>query len=910
VSTSADFPQNDPSAECLVLVSDTSTEAERLIASLRVRGFKVRDVPLMLLAGRVEVQRPRLVICNGQAQSAVNAIRKMRDGSWGKQVDILLIGHEPTVTDALRALLPDIDQRTFPRPIDVYSILQRVEEVIGTAELASKPGTRSMAALPRVAPSAAAAAGRSPTPAPRRARSSMPSSSQRLESLGASVRGEAPRMPDSIRGDVGEPSSPRAASVAPPSDPGTSEPMLSGLSVARMSEELELLLSEADKRLANGPVSIQPMSIPGSRLSPEQELDAILPPDVLAALDESVDLDEDDETSHPVPRPRERPSSALPPRPQQPVVSESRVAPPEVAADRAASVHAALEEDTPVGRLAVRGRFNTAAGVSEPPDAGLHGSVLTPMPASVKSHHTQTAHHSQGLSSPQASSTAEFTDHAMDREHTSAPHHDLDRRRRGDSESVVPGTNPEVDGPSVLSHAEHAAPAREAPKSVPQASRPGEYRSSPWRAFEDAPIGNTREPFPSEQAPATVSNRYDENHSTNPPAGHRFRPSAASAGVSHAESPRQPMAPEPPRPLADTGTDNHVHLEVPSALGSGDVVRALARCVRSRYSGALAIEDDSGIRRVVMREGDFVMVASGVDGESLVAFLIQKGDLDADAARLARKLPQFGRHAGAALIAHGYLRQDELWLVLRAHAEWLLGKALGVAQGSAGLETELPARLSAEPAVFGGATGAEILVEVARRIIVPETAIERMGGARVRLSRGSLSRLLSECALPNAEAQLVERAAGATLDDLLLQSSTPDFAAAIYVLVELGVLDAMAPSADSMRDARKPLERDGLDDNAVRSRVANRRALVDDGDYFAVLGIARDATGYEVRHAYLNLRREFEPNRLLSASTVDLRDDVDLILEVLDEAYEILRDAARRERYRRALESPPAAMNH
>jgi hypothetical protein len=164
--------------------------------------------------------------------------------------------------------------------------------------------------------------------------------------------------------------------------------------------------------------------------------------------------------------------------------------------------------------------------------------------------------------------------------------------------------------------------------------------------------------------------------------------------------------------------------------------------------------------------------------------------------------------------------------------------------------------------------------------------------------------------LPSAEAQLVERASGLTLDELLAQSRTPDFAAAIYVLVELGVLDALASSPESARDPRRAPERDGLDDAAVKSRIANRRALVDDGDYFAVLGISRDATGYEVRHAYLDLRREFEPSRLLTASTADLRDDVDLILEVLDEAYEILRDAARRERYRRALESPPLLASH
>ena len=77
------------------------------------------------------------------------------------------------------------------------------------------------------------------------------------------------------------------------------------------------------------------------------------------------------------------------------------------------------------------------------------------------------------------------------------------------------------------------------------------------------------------------------------------------------------------------------------------------------------------------------------------------------------------------------------------------------------------------------------------------------------------------------------------------------------------------------------------------------------GDYFAVLGVPRDATGYEVRRAYLELRRGFEPSRILTPRLRELEGDVKKIVAVLDEAYEILRDPARRERYRRAIDARP-----
>jgi DnaJ-class molecular chaperone len=98
---------------------------------------------------------------------------------------------------------------------------------------------------------------------------------------------------------------------------------------------------------------------------------------------------------------------------------------------------------------------------------------------------------------------------------------------------------------------------------------------------------------------------------------------------------------------------------------------------------------------------------------------------------------------------------------------------------------------------------------------------------------------------------------------------------------------------------------DPIDDEALRAKIQARRALVDEGDYFALLGVPRGATGYDIRRSYVELRRQFDPAEALRQSTLDLRDDLDTILEVLDEAYEILRDQQRRERYRRAIESTP-----
>jgi preprotein translocase subunit Sec63 len=135
-------------------------------------------------------------------------------------------------------------------------------------------------------------------------------------------------------------------------------------------------------------------------------------------------------------------------------------------------------------------------------------------------------------------------------------------------------------------------------------------------------------------------------------------------------------------------------------------------------------------------------------------------------------------------------------------------------------------------------------------------------------------------------------------------------ATVLYVLSLLGVVAVArddSPSRmtreDSADDASDVL---ALDLSAIRERVRARMNLVGEADYFTLLGISRDATGYEIRRAFAELRRSFEPSTLLTPELADLADDVRTIIVILEEAYEILRDTARRERYRRALGDPPA----
>jgi hypothetical protein len=143
------------------------------------------------------------------------------------------------------------------------------------------------------------------------------------------------------------------------------------------------------------------------------------------------------------------------------------------------------------------------------------------------------------------------------------------------------------------------------------------------------------------------------------------------------------------------------------------------------------------------------------------------------------------------------------------------------------------------------------------------------------------------------------------LDGLVQQYPDTDIASVLYALWMLGVVDMVRSVLERPESHSK--HPDVIDEEAVRDRIRARIQLVEEGDYFALLGVPHNATGYEVKRAYLDLRRAFEPARVLTPALVDLAEDVRRITLVLEEAYEILGDNARRERYRRAIDASPEA---
>jgi tetratricopeptide (TPR) repeat protein len=77
-------------------------------------------------------------------------------------------------------------------------------------------------------------------------------------------------------------------------------------------------------------------------------------------------------------------------------------------------------------------------------------------------------------------------------------------------------------------------------------------------------------------------------------------------------------------------------------------------------------------------------------------------------------------------------------------------------------------------------------------------------------------------------------------------------------------------------------------------------------NHFEVLGLTRQATAADVKGAYFRLARRFHPDVHHEASLGDMRDKLEAVFIRLGEAYDVLRDTARRSEYEERLGRPRA----
>jgi len=348
-----------------------------------------------------------------------------------------------------------------------------------------------------------------------------------------------------------------------------------------------------------------------------------------------------------------------------------------------------------------------------------------------------------------------------------------------------------------------------------------------------------------------------------------------------------------------------------------------------------------GVEKAVYFERGVPILASSSDaGDRMGEMLVRQGRLtDSQQQQGVKAMATSGRRMGATLAQLGIIKLSELPNLVRRHYEEIIYSVFAWEEGEWALSPERPSR---DESVLLTDHPAALILEGLRRKYSAARLRRCLGGGgqifRLPAAVGT-SEILIRMSLYHDERQVVPLFDGVrTLDEVCALGEAPDevVCGVAWALSVLGHLERIepreedeAPAAEGEadangaapapaapgdaasrerarnreREAERQRERD-RDRDIDRARVLSRYALVEEGDYFQVLGVPRAASLHEVRRAHEALMREFAPAALDSELTAELGPELRAIRTVLDEALRVLGEPRLRERYQNRL---PAA---
>ncbi len=398
---------------------------------------------------------------------------------------------------------------------------------------------------------------------------------------------------------------------------------------------------------------------------------------------------------------------------------------------------------------------------------------------------------------------------------------------------------------------------------------------------------------------------------------------------------------EPPRPADDAPAKRVTAagrapatldelVENEGALGELDIVELLARLHAAGFTGRVTLTRSDGQKSLFFDGGTPVAAASTLTHDRLGDLLYREGKLTREQHALTREVEAGGGRQGAqALVELGVLKAGELFAALRRQTEEIWYSLFTPTWDHAAyrLSTE---QAGADDKLRLSAHSFALLTEGVRRKYGLERLVERLGPPEMVLTpTARFGEVLDEMALTPAEklaAELIDghrslgeiRLAVGGLPTLALsEGGLYALAWVLWCIAAVRVGEATSPldgptwhnAGDGENGKSEPERRRALraeserpEDRAVdRERIRAKWQQLGDCDYFAALGVDRDATEHEILRAYERLRQDFAPQRFVEPLRVELAPAFEEIAEVLDEARRVLLDAPLRHTYRSQL---------
>jgi len=310
-------------------------------------------------------------------------------------------------------------------------------------------------------------------------------------------------------------------------------------------------------------------------------------------------------------------------------------------------------------------------------------------------------------------------------------------------------------------------------------------------------------------------------------------------------------------------------------------------------------------KHIHFERGRPVFAASNQDHDRMGQLLVREGKITREQLDQCHdRVAAAGRRIGEVLVESGFLKRRELLPAVRGHVEDII---YSLFSWDAGTYQVTPGDFAAGEHIRLSRHPAAMILEGVRRKFGPDELDRLLGPPTsvVEITDDPQRKLVMSVAdLSTAERKALssfdgERDLASIAAQTGLELITVQQLA--YGLIALGVARCSPPDADAPLPAADEVSSPhlvGETDLAIdRQRVMAKFALVNEADYFALLGVRRDATSFEIKRAYQAARRDYAGERFPTVVRRELSDQIGEINELLEEAYLVLRDEELRASY-------------
>ena len=340
-------------------------------------------------------------------------------------------------------------------------------------------------------------------------------------------------------------------------------------------------------------------------------------------------------------------------------------------------------------------------------------------------------------------------------------------------------------------------------------------------------------------------------------------------------------------------------------LGSTPLPTLLGVALQEGVTGRLRVRQGDTEKSVFFEAGRPVLAVSSAVADRMVQMLVRRGSLGPEQARTAIDVAtESGRRMGAVLVDLGFLKSTELLPAVRQHYEEIIFSLFEWTEGSFRFESGTTAdprrvRLLRHPAALA--------LEGVARSYDENRLLLALG------NESSAWRLESTLSAPDI---LLEVSGGdpalsrvpvlfdgvRSMTEVVRASAQPkDSVWQVAVVLRAFGLLSTSQSGDALPVL--PDSASSRDREIDRERIMARLALVQEGDYFAVLGVSRAATTAEIRSAYERITREVSDHAVGPALAVEMALALGEIRSAVSEALTVLTKEPLRAAYTRHVAS-------